>query len=174
MKRPPGQDKRPKDGGTPRPNESRELTEDERLFLEAVARFKPSEALKAADRKDAAAAKASPKSKDGAGGDKRAAPGKPRTLDLHGLTLEQAQRRVDQFIPEILKQLKTAGEKVRVRIITGKGTRDGQPAGVLAREIHTWVSQRWARHIVSIDASPADVLVGGIPIRGHFDLTLKL
>lgn len=97
------------------------------------------------------------------------ADGKLRTLDLHGLTAEEARDEIRQFIDRLLSQ--THG-KFTVRIITGKGlhSRDG---AVLPRDSHYFVKQRYSDRIVRIDDSPADVLLGGIPIRGHFDVVLK-
>lgn len=93
-----------------------------------------------------------------------------QTIDLHGLTVREANDELRRFLDRILGQ--RGGGKVTVRIITGKGihSRDG---AVLPRECHDFVKQRYADSIVRIDDSPADVLLGGIPIRGHFDVVFK-
>ncbi len=94
---------------------------------------------------------------------------KPKTLDLHGLTANEAKDEIRRFLDRLIAQ--THG-KFTVRIITGKGlhSRDG---AVLPREAHHFVSQRYSDRIVRLDDSPADVLLGGIPIRGHFDVILR-
>ena len=48
-----------------------------------------------------------------------------------------------------------------------------QGVGVLGREIHDYVSNKYVHNIVEIDDSPCDVLVHGVPIRGHFNVIFK-
>jgi len=93
-------------------------------------------------------------------------------IDLHGMTLDHARRHVDDRINEVLVGL-PAGAVATVRIVTGKGLGSGAGGGVLAREIPAWVRDRFARHIVDMDESPADVQLGGIPLRGSFRVKLK-
>jgi DNA-nicking Smr family endonuclease len=84
-------------------------------------------------------------------------------IDLHGLTVDQALSRLGNFLEE---QLQKSG-KVEVMVITGKGIRSqGRP--VLAREAWDFVTNRYMSRILKIEDSPAEVLLGGIPIRGHF------
>ena len=65
------------------------------------------------------------------------------------------------------------GARATLNIITGKGLNSGMGGGVLAREIPDWVRERFAKHIVDMDESPAEVQLGGIPIRGYFRVTIK-
>jgi len=96
----------------------------------------------------------------------------PVKIDLHGMTLEAAKRYVDNRINDILVHL-APGASAAVDIVTGKGLNSGSGGGVLAREIPEWVRQRFARHIVEMDESPAEVQLGGIPLRGNFRVTIK-
>lgn len=93
-------------------------------------------------------------------------------IDLHRLTMAEAEARVDGVLKGLLAGLHSAGASVRVQIITGKGRHSGDGGAVLAREVHRYVRQRYAGHIISIEDSPADLVVGGLPIRGHFHVTL--
>jgi hypothetical protein len=89
-------------------------------------------------------------------------------IDLHGLTVEQALSKLGRLIDE---QLQRAG-KFELMVITGKGIRSsGRP--VLAREAWDFVSSRYMSQIERIEDSPAEVLLGGIPIRGHFNVVFK-
>jgi len=96
----------------------------------------------------------------------------PTKIDLHGMTLEAARRYVDSRINDILAQL-SPGASAALDIVTGKGLNSGSGGGVLAREIPEWVRQRFARHIVDMDESPAEVQLGGMPLRGNFRVTIK-
>lgn len=90
-------------------------------------------------------------------------------VDLHGMTVEQAQRAVDSAIARLPR-----GQEIKLRVITGKGIHSGPEGGVLGRDIHYHVATRYRSAIVRLDESPADVRLGGVPIRGHFDVTLRL
>ena len=92
------------------------------------------------------------------------------TLDLHGYTLSEANDVVGSKISEIL--VSKAGI-VTLRVITGKGHHSGSGGSVLAKGVHTYVSSRFRLSIIRIDAAPADVTLGSLPIRGHFDVVLK-
>ncbi len=96
----------------------------------------------------------------------------PIKIDLHGMTLEVAKRHVDNRINDIMAQL-SPGSSTTLDIVTGKGLNSGNGGGVLAREMPEWVRQRFARHIVDMDESPAAVQLGGIPLRGNFRVTIK-
>ncbi len=93
-------------------------------------------------------------------------------IDLHGMTLEVAKRHVDNRINGILAQL-SPGASAAFDIVTGKGLNSGSGGGVLAREIPEWVRQRFAPHIVDMDESPAEVQLGGMPMRGNFRVTIR-
>lgn len=135
--------------------------EAERLFLEALENMDPEAVLRDKRR----------------GAEHPAAPAKPRagkggrqdfSLDLHRLTLHEAQGRIDGMMRQVLAKL--ASGPVTLRIITGKG-RHSVGSAVLPREIHSYVKSRYGAHIVRIDDSPADLVVGELPLRGHFDVT---
>ncbi|MDE3268984.1 MAG: Smr/MutS family protein [Pseudomonadota bacterium] len=90
-------------------------------------------------------------------------------LDLHGLTLSESQQRIDSLFQRILR----TGQRTRVKIITGKGRHSRANTNLLARDVHIYVRQRYAEHIVSIEQSPDAVRVGGMPIRGHFEVIIQ-
>jgi len=151
----------------PRGTSSEEDTDDERLFLEAIERFKPSEARKSADRASTSSSTRHSQGRAQDTGRQSSVTQDIASIDLHGLTLVEAIRRVDQFINA---KIRSARGVTRLRVITGKGSREGKTAGVLAEEIHHHVVQKYAMRIRRIDESPAKVLLGGRPIRGHFDV----
>ena len=62
---------------------------------------------------------------------------------------------------------------VYLKVITGKGLHSRQGLAVLSREIHDYISNKYIHDIVEIDDSPCDVLMHGVPIRGHFNVVLK-
>lgn len=93
-------------------------------------------------------------------------------IDLHGMTLDEARRHVDDRINDLLVKL-NPGNVVTINIVTGKGLNSGAGGGILAREIPEWVRNRFARHILEMDESPADVQLGGIPLRGSFRIKVK-
>lgn len=82
-----------------------------------------------------------PKAPPGAGLDRKSAERLRRgkypiegTLDLHGLTVERAHRRLDSFIA----QSRAAGKRA-VLVITGKGRAGGE--GILRRQVPFWLSE---------------------------------
>ncbi|MFW7377983.1 MAG: Smr/MutS family protein [Oligoflexus sp.] len=94
-----------------------------------------------------------------------------RKLDLHGMTVSQAQNKVESVFMDLI--LDGSNDKVQVQVITGKGLHSGPGGGVLAGHIHSFICRRFASWIVSIDESPDDLRLNGIPIRGHFNVILK-
>ena len=114
--------------------------------------------------------------KDFHSGDAKSTQGKNRAesksaiaIDLHGCTLAEAQLKIESTI---LQLLATPGKSHNIRIVTGKGIHSAGSSGVLAAEIHGYVWSRFGKYITKIQESPHVVKVGGVPIRGHFDLTL--
>ena len=107
------------------------------------------------------------------GDQKSSAPKKMRTgpvvVDLHGLTLAEAKQKVESAIQSALNEVFQA----EFKIITGKGLHSEDRVGILAEEIHRFVCKRWKDKIESIEMAPSDVQVRGIPIRGHFHVTLN-
>ncbi len=137
-----------------------ELESDaEQLFLESMKQVEP----KSWDlwEEDEAPRKAE---KRGSGGD-----GGVVEIDLHGKRLDEATLAVDL---EIAAALTGRKGPVRFRIITGKGLHSGPGGSVLPREVHRHVKQRYADVITALDESPADVKVRGVPLRGHFEVTI--
>ena len=93
-----------------------------------------------------------------------------KVIDLHGLTLQQAK----EFLDDRLSRLMGAGAlTLTVKIVTGKGLHSGPGGAVLAKEIHRHVEAVYAKWIVSLEASPADVAIRGVPLRGHFCVKLR-
>lgn len=93
-----------------------------------------------------------------------------RQVDLHGLTLGQAQHRVKHAIDE---KLSATGGEFTLRIVTGKGIHSGPGGGILAREIHEFVRLRFSDVIISMTDSPASVTLSGVPMRGYFDVKFR-
>ena len=89
-------------------------------------------------------------------------------IDLHGLTLAESKQRLDNFFLRILD----GKQRIRVKIITGKGRHTHDSTNLLARDVHVYVAQKYAERIVEIEQSPFEVQVGGLPIRGHFEVVL--
>lgn len=136
--------------------------ENERLFLESLENMDPQAILRDKRR----------------GADEKEPQAKPRpgrgegqadfTLDLHRLTLAEATARIDGVMRQILAKL--ASGPVTLKVITGKG-RHSVGSAVLPREVHAYVKSRFSSLILRIDDSPADLVVGELPLRGHFNVT---
>lgn len=103
---------------------------------------------------------------------KRSSGGSSHELDLHRMTVSEATRAVDHKVAEILAGL-AKGAEVTLKIITGKGLHSGPGGGVLARDVHDYVKNRYALQIVHIEESPAKATLGGVPLRGHFNVKLR-
>jgi len=91
-------------------------------------------------------------------------------IDLHGLTLQQAKEYLDDRISRLLG---AGSDVLSVKIVTGKGLHSGPGGGVLAREIHRHVAAVYGHLIVSIEDSPGDTVIRGLPLRGHFNLRIR-
>jgi len=94
-----------------------------------------------------------------------------RKIDLHGQTLIEAQNTIDQLFTELLHG--RLAQRIEVQVITGKGLHSGPSGAVLAKHIHNYIVQRYQMSIESIEDSPDDLRLNGIPIRGHFNVILK-
>ena len=90
-------------------------------------------------------------------------------IDLHGMTLDEAEK----WVIQIISQNPSSGEKRAYKIITGKGRHSNSGRGVLIREIYLFVVHRYGPRIERIEESPDGVRLGGEAIRGHFHVTLK-
>lgn len=92
------------------------------------------------------------------------------SIDLHGYTLREALEVVGNRISQVVAR---ESGTIHIRIVTGKGRHSGSEGSVLAKEVHKYVVQRFQKYIQRIDSAPADVMVGDLPIRGHFDVVLR-
>ena len=90
-------------------------------------------------------------------------------LDLHGLRLEEAISKTDELF---YQKLNFHSSVFEIKVITGKGIHSGEKGSVLPREIHDHVKKIYKKNIIFLQESPAEVVIEGIPIRGHF--TVKL
>ncbi|MFO0755721.1 MAG: Smr/MutS family protein [Byssovorax sp.] len=73
-------------------------------------------------------------------------------LDLHGHGVEEARRKVEDFV----RKRSAEGDKV-VAIIHGKGKHSPRQQGVLRGEIGAWLSQgRAARHVLAFATAPEE------------------
>lgn len=92
------------------------------------------------------------------------------SIDLHGMTLEEAKVEIESE----MKAIANSGKgQWKIRVITGKGRHSGPAGGVLVREIYHFFTQTYGHLVVKIDTDPSASLVGGVPIRGHFNVTVK-
>lgn len=137
----------------------------DRAFLEAMQDFDPSwEPPGEPDAEDRQAGRRRPAASPSPSG-------KPDlVIDLHGYKLREALNIVHSRIGSALA---TATGIIHIRIITGKGRHSGDGGSVLAREVHADVRARYQRRIQRLDDAPTDVVVGDLPIRGHFDVWLR-
>lgn len=87
-------------------------------------------------------------------------------IDLHGKTLQEAKIFLTESIDRYLDHY--PNQKAKIKIITGKGLHSSDRGGVLPREIHRYVGLRYKGSLKSIQESPDDVRINGIPIRGYF------
>lgn len=92
-------------------------------------------------------------------------------IDLHGMTVSNAQSYVIDAINNILSQAK--GQPVDIRIITGKGHHSKGRQPQLISEIHHIVESTFRHRLITIEASPHELNLGGMYLKGHFDLRIK-
>jgi len=92
-------------------------------------------------------------------------------IDLHGLTVREAQNHVIRSIDAILDHAK--GQTVSIRIITGKGHRSQGREPQLISSIHHVVESTFRHRLISIEVSPHELKLGGSYLKGHFDLKIK-
>ena len=92
-------------------------------------------------------------------------------IDLHGLTVEEAQRHVIKAIEDLLASAK--GQPVNIRVITGKGHRSRGREPQLIHSIHHVVETRFKARIISIEVSPHELKIGDSYFKGHFDLKIR-
>lgn len=134
----------------------------EKLFLDALERLDPEHVrAKSQDLADVPGEKTRSIQK----------PIAPLTVDLHNFTLRQAMDVLTQKIDDGL--LQATSPTIVVRVITGKG-RHSQGDAVLPREMHEYVQSHYRSRLVRIDESPAKLVLNGLPLRGHFDVELRV
>ncbi len=92
-------------------------------------------------------------------------------IDLHGLTVEEAQHHVIRAIEDILANAR--GQTVNIRVITGKGHHSPNKKPQLLHSIHRVVEERFKSRLISIEASPHLLKIGDSYLKGHFDLKIK-
>jgi DNA-nicking Smr family endonuclease len=92
-------------------------------------------------------------------------------IDLHGLTVEEAQRHVVRAIEDILANAK--GQIISIRVITGKGHRSRGREPQLIHSIHHVVESRFKSRLISIEVSPHELKMGDSYLKGHFDLKIR-
>ena len=92
-------------------------------------------------------------------------------IDLHGMTVSEAQDYVIHTITALLDQSK--GQPIDIRIITGKGHHSQGRRPQLISSIHHVVEARFRQRIIHIEASPHELQLGGAYLKGHFDLRIK-
>ena len=91
-------------------------------------------------------------------------------IDLHGQSLEEAKKTVLRGYDHA----SSYGHKtVLLRIITGKGKHSGVGGAILPVEIYDFVCNQLKSAILSIDESPSEAKIGGLPIKGYFDVRLS-
>lgn len=91
------------------------------------------------------------------------------SIDLHGDTLSVACDRLRGYIAD---KIASHGH-FKLRVITGKGRHSGEGGGILSESVHDFVKKQFWDNIVSIESSPHETKVGGLPVRGHFDVEIK-
>ena len=89
-------------------------------------------------------------------------------IDLHGFTVVEAKSYLESTVRQHLKR-----EPITFKVITGKGLHSGPSGGVLAGAMHMFVLERFGHLVSKIDESPEGVKVRGVPIRGHFCVTMR-
>lgn len=153
--------------GPPKPVRDDESA-DREMFLAAVDAMSAQEIRKHKESKEADSGRQHLRDFKNA----RQARGSVKTIsvDLHGLTVVEACQRVSQSIDAMRARDKGV---FCLRVITGKGLHSTHGRGVLARDVYDYVKNSYHSSIESIDESPAVVQIGGVPIRGHFDVVLN-
>jgi DNA-nicking Smr family endonuclease len=92
-------------------------------------------------------------------------------IDLHGMTVKEAQHHVIHAISTMLDQ--AHGRVLEIRVITGKGNHSQGRQPQLISSIHHIVEARFNDRIISMEVSPHEIQLGGAFVKGHFDLRIK-
>lgn len=92
-------------------------------------------------------------------------------IDLHGLTVAEAQNYVVKAIEDLLASAK--GQIITIRVITGKGHRSRDRSPQLVHAIHHIVEARFKSRLISIEVSPHELKLGDSYFKGHFDLKIR-
>ena len=90
------------------------------------------------------------------------------TIDLHGMTLDEARRALDVYIGDLI----ALGVTRQITVITGKGLHS-ESGGVLIKDIPRYIKEKYGNFISWMEESPDELRIGQVPIRGHFKFLLK-
>ena len=90
------------------------------------------------------------------------------SVDLHGKTRREVR---DVLLATVERLKQTAGGSFKLRVITGKGRHSGEQGPVIADEAFHFLQRTYGPAIVTMDSPPGETQVGGLPWRGHFDVT---
>ena len=106
---------------------------------------------------------------------KKKGPLRERAQELIGkLTcMEKLLARPKELPSNLMEELRQQYTGLVYLKVIGKGLHSKDGVGVLSREIHDYISNKYIHNIMEIDDSPCDVLIHGVPIRGHFNVVLK-
>lgn len=91
-------------------------------------------------------------------------------IDLHGFTAQAAKEALDSVIKEWRA---SQFHELKLKIITGKGLHSADGKAVLSVEVFRHVTKRYRGLIHKVDEAPHKVVVGGVPIRGHFNVHFR-
>ncbi len=93
-----------------------------------------------------------------------------KVLDLHGLSLAQAQHLVRESCSKFEKG---HIRRLRLTIVTGKGRHSQNGGPILIKEMHAFASQIFRAYLEKIDEDPAASMISGVGVRGEFTLILS-
>jgi DNA-nicking Smr family endonuclease len=89
-------------------------------------------------------------------------------VDLHRRSIREALDIIDEMIGSVRPG------RQRFRVITGKGLHSGPAGSRMAQEVHLYIVRKYSSRIVMITDSPAEMMVGNLPWRGHFDVEFRI
>lgn len=100
----------------------------------------------------------------------------PLDVDLHGKTLRGSQEFIESEIFKLCTSYApNSGAEIHLKIITGRGRHSSVTrGGILSHHIHCWMQGRYRRAITRIEACPSSSKIGGLTVRGHFHVSLRV